>query len=123
MAWISFLLVIVWTVVIGGEVYAQDVADSDSVKVLKRAIQGAVTGAAATMAASDEDLDEDITKLIEEGEESLETGEITKRPPGWDKGKKEGWGDADIPPGLSKEGKAYPKGLTKPAKAKGKKNK
>ena len=33
------------------------------------------------------------------GEFSKEDKKHDKRPPGWDKGKKTGWGDGDIPPG------------------------
>jgi len=46
------------------------------------------------------------------------------RPPGWEKGKKEGWGGADAPPGLEKEkqtGKDKPKKKKKPKKEKKKK--
>jgi len=49
------------------------------------------------------------------------------RPPGWDKGRKTGWGDSSVPPGLSKktapkviiiEDKDKPEKLHKPGKAK-----
>ncbi len=38
------------------------------------------------------------------------------RPPGWEKGKKEGWGGADSPPGLEKKDQKKKSGQTKPKK-------
>ncbi len=44
-------------------------------------------------------------KIKEEVEEIFGEGKgHDKRPPGWDKGNKVGWGDGDMPPGLSRKG-------------------
>ena len=60
--------------------------DETNKKILKDAIVGAVTGATATEATK------------EDPKESAEG----HRPPGWDKGKKEGWNGGDEPPGFAK---------------------
>jgi hypothetical protein len=35
-----------------------------------------------------------------------------KRPPGWDRGKKTGWGASNVPPGLAKKGVTTPTTIT-----------
>lgn len=45
-----------------------------------------------------EEVEEIVEEIFREGKGP------DKRPPGWDKGNKVGWGDGDMPPGLSRKG-------------------
>lgn len=95
--------------------------------ILKRAVQGAITGAVAAHVAGDNSekdsgggaiesvasaLSQDSSSDKEDADEDDEnddSGEGKKhkhkkskggsRPPGWDRGKKTGWGGGDVPPG------------------------
>ena len=89
----------------------------------KRALTGAVTGAmAAKMSGGGkDDADEAVKSNAPDVQGALNSEAPYQghkrdkskkkhskqksdgfRPPGWDKGKKTGWGDSDVPPGLSK---------------------
>lgn len=93
-------------------------------RALKRAMSGAASGAAAVKTSSeiaDEDASEaadvsqknkkESAKMHAEEHISHEHEHAKKekdefRPPGWDKGKKKGWGDGNVPPGLQKKNKS-----------------
>ena len=95
-------------------------ADTANQTILKRALVGAATGATATKMAYNpktniepKNVTSDKSAAIEAsaGTAFAERGKKTKknkkghRPPGWDKGKKTGWGDSDVPPGHAKKNK------------------
>jgi len=80
--------------------------------ILKRAVQGAITGAVAAEVAGggkegavspalSNALDDNESDQDEDGgkKRKKDKGEKGHRPPGWDRGKKVGWGEGDIPPG------------------------
>lgn len=86
--------------------------------VLKRAVVGAVTGATAASMTADSNSskvdvgvaaksDENTTLKLSVNEEHKSKKKWKwkfwerSRPPGWDRGKKTGWGDSDVPPGLA----------------------
>ena len=52
----------------------------------------------STKEKAKESIKEELEDVFGEGKGS------DKRPPGWDKGNKTGWGDGDMPPGLSRKG-------------------
>ena len=96
-----------------GQYYWQEVHQQESAtsKILKRAITGAVTGAVAASMSKDSKegstsfiTNTKATKILDEAQKVAKAkGKNSKedfRPPGWDKGRKEGWNDGDIPPGL-----------------------
>ncbi len=82
--------------------------DEAGKEVLKDAIIGAITGAAATEATTDS-----TTVAENKGGEAKKNFTVKRSkkdksrkgscPPGWDKGKKTGWGGKDLPPGLAKK--------------------
>jgi len=109
-----------------GQLYWQQVpVQQDPTKtILKRAVQGAITGAVAAEFAKDDGKDggskdsgdgggisEAVGRLAghedEDGDHDDDHGHKHKhkkskedhRPPGWDRGKKTGWGGGDVPPG------------------------
>lgn len=92
--------------------------DTPAQTVLKRALVGAVTGATATSMSNkpatnfqpDNPAKETPAAFAAAKDDaSGRHGKKHKknkkghRPPGWDKGKKTGWGDSDVPPGLAKK--------------------
>jgi hypothetical protein len=94
--------------------------DDANKKVLKDAVQGALTGAVAAEATKDEAPAPEAataggapSKDREKKAAGKAHGKGRKdkdhkdkdRPHGWDQGKKTGWGDSDVPPGLAKKGK------------------
>lgn len=116
-----------------GQYYLQPVATAPSANeanktVLKRAIQGAVTGAVAAEMSSDgpkkggsgsmasntidtKSITQSVSSISNTSKE--DTGHVQRkkskkskvghRPPGWDRGRKEGWGGDDEPPGLARK--------------------
>ncbi|GEM_PF-3798138 len=90
-------------------------SDSPAQTILKRALVGATTGATAT--AMSYEPKTNIQPKNVPGDEVAAAAASTEpysrvknkkwkkghRPPGWDKGKKTGWGDSDVPPGLAKK--------------------
>ncbi len=94
-------------------------ADQDANKqILKDAVQGAVTGAVATEGSKDTTPEKDATvdRDHNRDKDNDRDGDDSKhkkkkhfkqghRPPGWDKGRKEGWGGGDEPPGFQKGNK------------------
>ena len=102
-------LLIIGLFLISKPVLAAD--DATNKKILKDAIVGAVTGAVATEATQPpqsnfkpkkwhkhhHDDDDD-----DQGENHHHKKD-KKRPHGWDMGKKTGWGNKDVPPGLAKK--------------------
>jgi hypothetical protein len=104
-----------------GQLYWQQVpVQPDPTKtVLKRAVQGAITGAVAAEFAKDDGDDKksdgdgggigDALSSLAGGDQDEDDHDGGKskhkkskeghRPPGWDRGKKTGWGDGDVPPG------------------------
>jgi hypothetical protein len=91
-------------------------SDTPSQTILKRALVGAATGATATTMAyqpktniQPKNVSNDTAIEALTDTASAERGKKGKkhkkghRPPGWDKGKKTGWGDSDVPPGLAKK--------------------
>ncbi len=103
-----------FSVFIPGAALAQD--EDPNKKILKDAIVGALTGAVATEASKDGVSSQSTTKAVTDALSSSSDKEsdkqdkvkknfgkkkkIKKRPYGWDQGKKTGWGDGDVPPGL-----------------------
>jgi hypothetical protein len=115
-----------------GQMYLQPVTappEDPNKIILKRAVQGAVTGAVAAEMAKDDQKKESgeswwdklfggksdeksetaplkTTSSADKIKKSKDIKEGKKpegwRPPGWDQGKKTGWGDEDVPPGWSK---------------------
>ena len=101
--------------------------DEENKKILKDAIVGAVTGAVAVEATKDEKAPAPAPAATtapgeakknfwhkkrhhHEDDDDDDQGEHhhkkdKKRPHGWDMGKKTGWGDKDVPPGLAKKEK------------------
>ncbi len=89
--------------------------DEQNKKVLKDAVVGAITGAVATEATKDEPEPVSSTPAAEAKAEAqthekkkhknFSHKKDKKRPHGWDMGKKTGWGDSDVPPGLAKKDK------------------
>ena len=73
-------------------------------KILKDAVVGAVTGATATEATKG-----DLKGPDKDKKHKKDKPKDGHRPPGWDKGKKVGWGGKDMPPGLA-EGKEHGEG-------------
>jgi len=82
-------------------------------KILKDAAVGAVTGATATEATKDESK-KSVKDQKKDSDKDHDKDDVTKhrkhkkhkfaeshRPHGWDKGKKEGWDDKGMPPGLA----------------------
>ena len=113
-----FWIVIAFVLTLQTPAFAVDDAQANK-DILKKAIQGAVTGAvavegsketakpaetAAAASVSDSDNDEHGHKHRHHGKPKQNFNKKHKghRPPGWDKGKKTGWGDSDVPPGLVK---------------------
>lgn len=104
----------VFAVSIPSAALAQD--EDPNKKILKDAIVGAFTGAVATEASKDGVASQSTTKAVTDALSSSSDKESDKedrvkknfgkkkkhkkRPYGWDQGKKTGWGDGDIPPGL-----------------------
>jgi hypothetical protein len=102
-----------------GQLYWQQVpVQPDPTKtVLKRAVQGAITGAVAAEFAKDDGDDKKgdndgggigdaLSSLAGGGENEADhdghkhkRSKEGRRPPGWDRGKKTGWGGGDVPPG------------------------
>ncbi len=112
-----------------GQLYWQQVpVQQDPTKtILKRAVQGAITGAVAAEFAKDDGKDdgskdsgdgggigEVVEKLTgnedendddhDDDDDGWDKSKHKKskedhRPPGWDRGKKTGWGGGDVPPG------------------------
>lgn len=88
--------------------------------ILKRALQGAITGAVAAEVAGGDDKESGgkksgsgIGNLIDDALKNSHDNDDQDddkhkkykykdghRPPGWDRGRKEGWDGGDIPPGL-----------------------
>jgi hypothetical protein len=84
-------------------------ADQETNKqILKDALAGAVTGAVAveatknTPSAVEAKKADATTTNIEPKHSQKNKSKEGHRPPGWDKGKKTGWGGADVPPGQQK---------------------
>ena len=82
--------------------------------ILKQAVQGAITGAVAAGVAGGEDkgsgesvtstattIATNVTPKNKKWDKHKKTKE-GHHPPGWDRGKKVGWGEGDTPPGLRK---------------------
>lgn len=120
-------LIIVSLIALSIALPAHATVDEQNQKILRDAVIGAVTGAVATQATKDE------PRIAEEAATTLEGGQSKdsakekgkkhakknfskkdkhahkhdkKRPYGWDQGKKTGWGDGDVPPGLAKKKKS-----------------
>jgi hypothetical protein len=51
----------------------------------------------------DRDDDRDVVREHREHRRDIFVRDEHGRPPGWDRGKKKGWGDCDAPPGLAKK--------------------
>ena len=90
---------------------AQAADEETNKKILKDAIVGAITGVAAVEATKD---DAAVSSAAGKAEKTEKDGKgpkknfgkkkkDKKRPYGWDQGKKTGWGDSDVPPGLAKK--------------------
>lgn len=104
-----------------GQMYWQQVIppqEDPNKVILKRAVQGAVTGAVAAEFAKDdgkksgdsgaaESVADALTQKSSSDDDDDNQGKKHKhkkskegwRPPGWDRGKKTGWGGGDVPPG------------------------
>jgi hypothetical protein len=109
-----------------GQMYMQavnvPVQESQTQKVIKQGIAGAITGAVAAKVAGSDSKDQKSDSgsgILDNVSEALTTTKIQTeddddhdhdkhhghRPPGWDRGRKEGWGGGDEPPGWSKKDK------------------
>ena len=87
--------------------------DDQNKKILKDAVVGAVTGAVAVEATKDEPKASESASTTPSAADSERSRDKhknfshkhkdKKRPHGWDMGKKTGWGDSDVPPGLAKK--------------------
>lgn len=108
-----------------GQMYTQavqvSVQESQTQKVLKQAIAGGITGAVAAKVAGGDGKDQKSdgdSSVVETVSEVVTTTKIKTedddddhdkhhghRPPGWDRGRKEGWGGDDEPPGWNKKDK------------------
>lgn len=95
-------------------------ADDDANrKILRDAAVGAATGVAAVEGTKDEPKGSVQAQNGEPRKDHDKDGARRKghRPPGWDKGKKEGWNGGDTPPGFKKgekegwDNKGMPPGL------------
>ncbi len=94
--------------------FSQD--EDPNKKILKDAIVGAVTGAVASEASKNDANAQPTASAVKDALSSSSDKESDKddkvkknfgkkkknkkRPHGWDQGKKTGWGDGDVPPGL-----------------------
>lgn len=106
---------IAFTLLLASAICGQAAAAEDDTnkKILRDAIQGAITGAVATEATKDEPAAAASAGGAAEKEKASKHAKknfskkdkLSRRPPGWDKGKKTGWGDSDVPPGLEKKSK------------------
>ena len=96
--------VVALLVLVSGSGSAAD--DQTNKQILRDALVGAVTGAVAAEATKDEAV---TAVAAQEGKQVTDTTNKRKkkkhkmRPHGWDQGKKTGWGDGDVPPGLAKK--------------------
>ena len=97
-----------------GQMYTQamnvPVQESQNQKILKQAIAGGITGAVAAKAAGSGSKDQKSdggSTVVETVTEDVATtkAEGHHRPPGWDRGRKQGWDDGDEPPGWEKKDK------------------
>lgn len=81
-------------------------------KILKDAIVGAITGAVSTEATKEDSVagvaasEADVHKHEKKKNKNFshKDKKEKRRPHGWDMGKKTGWGNKDVPPGLAKKG-------------------
>lgn len=90
--------------------------DTPSQTILKRALVGATTGAVATKMSYEPKTNIQSSNVSEAASVVATTTSVASlsekrgkkskkghRPPGWDKGKKTGWGDSDVPPGQARK--------------------